>query len=154
TSWLKIVRLAASYMPSENCKSTYQFAKRLKVLIGGQSELGTPYEDFDSAKTPDNRTLGHELLSVESRLDRDWRPDGHHLEQLPNVTILQGDAAPGPVAAGAIAVNVDIAAEFSVLRWRFICLQRLHDRVVLRPGDQAVSQSSLGMYCIRITDAE
>jgi len=67
----------------------------------------------------------------ESRLDGYFRPHRHSLEQFPDFLIFQRHAAPGPIAARAVTVNVDVAAEPRVLRRRRLSFDGPHDRIVL-----------------------
>src|SRR6185369_1858669 len=68
--------------------------------------------------------------------------------------ILQCDAAPCPISFGAIAMNVNQAAEFSVLRWPGLLSIGFHNRVMLRFRDQAIAQTARGVLDIRITHTE
>ena len=90
----------------------------------------------------------------ESRPNRYRRAHRNCIEKFANVAILQRHAAPRPITACAVAVNVDVAAELRVLWRSFMGIQSLDDRVVLRPGDQTVSQSSPGMGGVGITDTQ
>src|SRR5438876_1578974 len=51
-------------------------------------------------------------------------------------------------------MDVDVAAQTSILRRALLCPQRPHDRFVLRFGYQAISQTAFGVRGIRVTDTE
>src|SRR6185436_3996452 len=93
-------------------------------------------------------------LHGELRLDRHGRAHGDGIEQFANVLVLQGDAAPGPIAARAVAMNVDGSAQPGVLRWSGLRLVGADDRVVLRFSYQAIAQTPLGMREVRIADSQ
>src|SRR5882672_2994435 len=82
------------------------------------------------------------------------RADAHSTEQLPNVFILQSRTTPGPITPGAVAVDVDVATQASVLRRASLCLQRAQDRVILCFRDQSITQTALGMCRIWVTNTK
>src|SRR6266478_4823138 len=74
--------------------------------------------------------------SVILRLNRDRRSHRYRVEQFLYISIFQRHAAPCPIAACAVSVNVNISAEFRVLRWLSLSLYGVHDCVMLRTGNQ------------------
>src|SRR4029079_17476251 len=88
----------------------------------------------------DNRTLSRKdyIDPVRSGLDPDRRAHRNSLKQFAHVAILQRDTTPGPVAPGAVTMNVNIAAEARVLRRSLLSFQRVLDFVVLRFRDQTL----------------
>src|SRR2546425_303936 len=51
-------------------------------------------------------------------------------------------------------MDVDVSSQSSILRRTLLCPQRAHDRVVLRFRDQAITQATLGVCGVWITEAK
>ena len=90
----------------------------------------------------------------ESRFNYDGCADTYGVKQLSDVFILQSHTAPGPIAPGAVTVNVDVAAQTRVLRRSSYCFQGFHDRFVLRSIDQAIAQTALSVRSVGIAETE
>ena len=61
-----------------------------------------------------------------------FRPHYDSLEQFFHVIVFQRHAAPGPIAARAVPMNINVAAEPSILWRRGFLFYSLHDCIVLR----------------------
>src|SRR6266513_951441 len=93
-------------------------------------------------------------LTPSLTLDSHGRSHRYGIEQFAHVVVLQCDAAPGPITARAVAVDINVAAELCVLRWASLRIQCSHDRIILRSVDKAIAQSAFSMARIWIAYAE
>src|SRR5439155_5462115 len=66
----------------------------------------------------------------------------------------QSYASPCPIALRAVAMDVNVAAQTRILRRRSLCFQGPGDGLVLRFGNQAVPQTSLGMGGVRVAQTK
>src|ERR1044072_2471010 len=78
----------------------------------------------------------------------------HRVEEFLHLDILQRDAAPCPITAGAVSVYVDVAAEPGVLRRCGSALDCPNDCVMLRLANQVIAQAPLGVLHVWITHTQ
>lgn len=111
-------------------------------------------DSFGRAQRPlDNRTLTRSW-GKRLRLNCDGSADHHGIEEFTHIAVLERDATPCPIAAGAAPMDVDVATQASVLGRRLFGLQSAHDRIVLRSVNQSVAQAAFSVRSIWIRYAE
>ena len=87
-------------------------------------------------------------------LNGDGRSKRDGFKQLPNVVVVQGDAAPCPISLRAAAVNEYFAPQGSILRRSRFPVDGGHDLVALESRDQMVPQSPLGAGDVRVAQLQ
>jgi hypothetical protein len=80
------------------------------------------------------------------------RPDRYRVKQLSDLFVLQRDAAPGPIATGAVAVNEDLTSQVRVLKRHALSFQCADDLIVLGACYESVAKTSLGVSFVWIAE--